>query len=124
MATALRKPHDLGQHLGAAHDRQQLLACGHKFRIVLLDRGRDHDDLAIAEIVRRMADEDLDALGPEPLHIGVVGLVGSLHLVAQIVQHLGDTAHADAADSDEMHKADILRHLHGCEVLTERFSAP
>jgi hypothetical protein len=28
------------------------------------------------------------------------------------VQHFGDAAHADAADADEMHKADRLRHLH------------
>jgi hypothetical protein len=29
------------------------------------------------------------------------------------VQHLGDAAHADAADADEMHGPDIARHLHG-----------
>jgi hypothetical protein len=49
--------------------------------------------------------------------LALVGLVGALHLVAQIVQHLGDAAHADAADSDEMHKADILRHLHAGGLL-------
>ena len=62
-----------------------------------------------------MADEALDALVAQPLHIGAVGLVGTLHGIAEIVQHLGDAAHADAADPDEMDEADRLRHLH-CRV--------
>src|SRR5690606_16073234 len=53
-----------------------------------------------------------DALVAQALHIGAVGLVGALHLIAQIVQHLCDAAHADAANADEMHDADCLRHLH------------
>ena len=32
-------------------------------------------------------------------------------------QHLGDAAHADAADADEMHRADVARHLHACSPL-------
>ena len=27
--------------------------------------------------------------------------------------HLGDAAHADAADADEMHRADVARQFHG-----------
>ena len=76
------------------------------FGIVLLDRGRDDDDLGVAEVFGAMADEALDALVAQPLDIGAVGLVGALHLVAEIVQHLGDAAHADAADADEMHQPD------------------
>src|SRR5690606_21254113 len=53
-----------------------------------------------------------DALVAQALHIGAVGLVGALHLIAQIVQHLCDAAHADAANADEMHDADCLRHFH------------
>jgi hypothetical protein len=33
----------------------------------------------------------------------------ALHLVAEIVQHLGDAAHADAADADEVDDADVER---------------
>ena len=40
--------------------------------------------------------------------IGAVGEVAALHPVAEIVQHLGDAAHADAADADEMERADRL----------------
>ena len=67
---------------------------------------------AVAEVFGAVADEALDALVAQPLHIGAVGLVGALHAIAEIVQHLGDAAHADAADADEMHEADCLRHLH------------
>ena len=109
----LAEAHQLGQHLGAAHDRQHLLARRLQFRIGLLDRRRDDHDLGVAEIFGPVADEALDALVAQPLHIGAVGLVGPLHPIAEIVQHLGDAAHADAADADEMDEADRLRHLHG-----------
>src|SRR5690606_31945604 len=33
--------------------------------------------------------------------------------IAELVQHFGNAAHADAADADEMHHPDGLRHLHG-----------
>ena len=38
--------------------------------------------------------------------IGALGDVAALHRVAEIVQHLGDAGHADAADADEMDGAD------------------
>ena len=108
----LAEAHQLGQHLGAAHDRQQLLARRVQFGIGLLDRGRHDDDFGLAEVLGPVADEALDALFAQALHIGAVGLVGALHAVAEIAQHLGDAAHADAADADEMHQPDRLRHLH------------
>ncbi len=66
-----------------------------------------------------MADEALDALFAQPLDVGAIGLVGALHAVAEIAQHLGDAAHADAANADEMHQADGLRHLHLAPSLLE-----
>jgi hypothetical protein len=103
--------HQLGQHLGAAHDRQKLLARRLQFGIGLLDRGRDDDHLGVAEVLglwptkhsmplsrRRWTLAPRPGRSPAP--------------VAEIVQHLGDAAHADAADADEMHEADGLRHLH------------
>src|SRR5580704_4869421 len=53
----------------------------------------------------------------EPLHVHIVGDVRALNLVAQIVHDLGDAAHADAADADEMNRADIERHARGRGVL-------
>ena len=115
----LAEAHQFGQHLGAPHDRQQLFARRLEFRIGFLDRGRDDDHFGVAEIFGAVADEALDALVAQPLHIGAVGLVGALHAIAEIVQHLGDAAHADAADADEMHQADGLRHLHAALPLPE-----
>ncbi len=53
-----------------------------------------------------MADLNGDAVTDQAAHIGVVGEVAALHLIAEIVQDLGDTAHADAADADEVNRAD------------------
>src|SRR6185369_10669131 len=47
-----------------------------------------------------------------PLHVGAVRLVRTLHPIAEVEQHLGNAAHANAADADEVHQADCLRHLH------------
>src|SRR5690606_28983437 len=60
-----------------------------------------------------VADEDLDALLAQSQDVGILCLVGTLHLIAERVQRLGDAAHADAPNADEMHDADGLRHLHG-----------
>ncbi len=67
----LAEAHQLGQHLGAPHGRQQPLARRDQFGIVLLDRGGNDHHLGIAEILGAVADEALDALGAQPLDIGV-----------------------------------------------------
>ncbi len=35
-----------------------------------------------------------------------------LHVIAEIGQHLGNAAHADAADADEMDRPDVARQFH------------
>ena len=106
------QPHQLRQHLGAAHHRQPLRAGGDKLRIVGFDRRRDDDDAGAVEVFGLMADRDLHAFVAQPLDVGAVGLVGALHDIAEIHQHLGDAAHADAADADKMHRADVARQFH------------
>ena len=105
--------HELGQHLGAAHDRQALLAGDDQFRVVALDGGGDHHDLGILHVLGLVPDEGLDALLVEALDVVVVGGVGALHRVAQIVHDLGDARHADAADADEMNGSKLRRQFHG-----------
>ncbi|MNV79598.1 hypothetical protein D3C71_1731570 [compost metagenome] len=116
MRTAYRdriaEAHKLGQHLGTTHDRQRFFTRSDQLRIGLLDRSRNDHDFGITEIVGFVADENLDPLVAKALDVGTVRLVGTLHLVSEIVQHFGDTAHADAADADEMYEADGLGHLH------------
>src|SRR5476651_2319016 len=53
-----------------------------------------------------MADLNGDAMTDQAPHIGIVGKIAALHLIAEIVQDLGDAAHADAADADEMNRTD------------------
>src|SRR3546814_12183370 len=56
-----------------------------------------------------MALEDGDAESAQPLDVIVRREVRALHLVAEIVHHLGDARHADAADADEVDDSDIER---------------
>src|SRR5712691_9798856 len=53
-----------------------------------------------------MADRHRNAEAGQPARIGAVDQVAALHPVAEIVQYLGDAAHADAADPDEMNGSD------------------
>ena len=75
--------------------------------IAALDRGRADHDRGVAEIVGAMADRHRDAGLAQPLDDVVLGDVRALHLVAELVHHLGDARHADAADADEMDRADV-----------------
>ncbi len=43
----------------------------------------------------------------QALDVGALGDVRALHAVAHAVQDLGDAAHADAADADEMDGAGV-----------------
>ena len=103
------QPHQFGQHLGAPHHRDQPRAGAGDLRIVRLHRGRHDDDLGAAEVGGVMADGDRDAGLAQPADIGGIGDVAALHRVAEVMQHLGDARHADAADADEMDGADGKR---------------
>ena len=106
------RPHQLGQHLRAADDRQAARPRLDQLRIVALDRRGDDDDRRVAEILRVVADRDLDAAVAKPLHIVAVGDVGAAHAIVLVGQHLGDAAHADPADPDEMDRTDVARQFH------------
>jgi hypothetical protein len=101
------------EHLGAPHDRQALGARRHQFGIVALDRGRHHQHVGAGDVLGLVADVDLDALLAQPVDVGALRGVGTLHGVAEIAQHLGDAAHADAADPDEVNGSDLARQSHG-----------
>ena len=64
------------------------------------------------DVARVVADGDANTFLAQALDVGAVDGVGALHRVAEIGEHLGDAAHADAADADEMDGADIARQLH------------
>src|SRR3546814_5716561 len=58
-------------------------------------------------VLGAMPDRHVDAEVAQARHVGALGLVAALHGIAEIVQDLGDPAHADAADADEGDGADI-----------------
>ncbi len=107
------EPHQLGEHFRAPDDRQALLACRDEFGVQRLDRRRNHDIAGADEVDRVMAHENTDALGAQPLDVGAFFLVGALDGVALGDQDLGDRAHADAADADDVKRPYVARHLHG-----------
>ena len=80
---------------------------GLHFRIAVLDRRRADDDRGIAEVVGRMADGHRNAGLAQFLDDIAFGHVRALHLVAEPVHDLGDARHADAADADEVDRADV-----------------
>src|SRR5690606_8835000 len=92
--------------------------------IVLLHRRGDDDHLGVAEILRPVADRDLDAELAQPRDVVAVGDVGALNLIAEIVQDLGDPAHADAADADEVDAADRKRKRSHAALLMPSAPAP
>src|SRR5207247_1829496 len=47
-----------------------------------------------------------------------------LHHIAEIHQHLGDAAHADAADPDEMNRADVTRQFHAVALYRPELLPP
>src|SRR5947209_11690328 len=72
-----------------------------------------------------VADRHRDTLLAQPFDISAVGHVRSGDRVDEIAQHLGNPAHADPADPNEMNWADILRQfqLHvGPVSLSVRFA--
>ena len=109
---AALQPHQFGQHFGAAHHRNALRARRHQFRIVALDRGRDHDDIGAVDVLGLVADRHRDAFFAQPRDIAAFGRIRALHGIAEIAQHLGNAAHADAADAYEMNGSDLARQSH------------
>ena len=113
--------HQLGQHLGAANDGVALGAGGLELGIRAFDGGRDDDVARADQVDGIMPDEHADALEAQAPDVGAVLLIAALHGVALGVQDLGDGAHADAADAENVHGPHLVRHLH--QLYFPRFSS-
>ena len=84
-----------------------VLERGDHFGVVALHGGRGDHHRGIADVLRRVADRHLDAALAQPFDDVTLGNVGTLHPVAEIVHHLGNAGHADAANADEVDGADV-----------------
>ncbi len=114
---AALEPHQLGQHLSAAHHRQALRPRRDELWIVALDGSRHHHHFGIAERGGRMADRNFSAFIAQPPDICGIGGIRPLHRIAEVDEHLGDAAHPDAADTDEVDRPDVARQFHCFFVL-------
>ena len=98
---------DLGQHIGAAHNRDTLGAGSLNLDIVALDRRRDDHRPCTIHIFWLVADMDGRALLTKALDIGALLYVRALNLVAEIDHDLGNAGHADAANADKVGRAEF-----------------
>ena len=108
---AVLEPHQLGEHLGARDDRDAALARRVDLHVVARHRGGVDDDVRALHVGGLVAGEDLGAQPLEPLHRVAAPQVGAGDAVAEVEQHLGDAAHADAADAHEVDVLVLLEHL-------------
>jgi hypothetical protein len=105
--------HDLGQHLGTAHQRQGQATGLVELGIARLHRrGIDHH-MGVPDIFRAVADRHLDPHVAQAPDIGIFRRIRALNTIAQVMHDLGNAAHADAANTDEMDGADIERDAGG-----------
>ncbi len=94
--------HELGEHLGARNDGDLPPLRFDDLGVPRPNRRRDHDDVGASHVFRRMPVRHLDAQGHQAVgHVRLPG-VGAGHDEPEVREQLGDPAHADAADADEM----------------------
>ncbi len=99
---AVLEPHELGEHLGPGDDRDLAPPRLHHLGVVAPDRRGDDDDVHLGEVLGGVAPGDATAeRGEAPGDVGLLE-VGAGDGVAEVEEHLGDAAHADAADPDEV----------------------
>ena len=102
--------HQLGQHLGPLHHGDVALARGDHLDVVFADGGRDDQHRHVVDDLGAVAARDGNTQGAQAAHGRALGDVAALDPVAEVVHDLGDAAHADPADADEMDRADGERH--------------
>ena len=87
----------------ARHHRDLVRARRRDFRIVVLDRRRNDHGIGRRDVFRGMAAVAIRAPRLPAAASPHCRQVGAADLEAEIEQHLGDAAHAGAADADEVH---------------------
>src|SRR5205814_7863318 len=113
------EPHELAQHFRAPYHGNEARARRHHLGIIGLHCRGDHHHLGVGQVLGLVADLHENAELLQPVYIGAVNEIATLHGIAEIVQDLGDAAHADAANADEVDLADVERQrLHAAASAT------
>ena len=103
----LLHPHQLGEHFGALDRGRRRSAAAWTSGLSSLIAVEQTTTAASPRLSGEWPIADGDAGLAQLLDDIGVGGVRALHLVAELVHHLGDARHADAADADEMDRADV-----------------
>ena len=107
---AVFQAHEFRQHLGALDDRKlEAMRLGN-LGIISGDGRTGHDGLGALDVLRPMALEDLRSQRYQPRRNRRMSQVGAADAVAKGEQHLGNAAHADAADAYEMNALNLGKH--------------
>ena len=108
---ALLQAHQLGQHQRARHDGNAALARGDDFRVVgAPPRSTRRRRRRRATFAAAWPIAIVDAEPRETARHRALGEIGARHAIALRREHLGDAAHAGAADADEVHALDLVLH--------------
>ena len=107
---AVLQPHQLGQHFGALNHRNVQLVGFGDFGILRGNRGTGDHHFGAGDVFGAMSLKDRGAQTGQPLRHGGTLQVGAGNFVAEIEQHLGNAAHADAADAYEMNALNFCEH--------------
>ena len=115
--------HQFGQHFRAAHHGDAVFERVDHFRILTLHGSGGDNHGRSLNVLCRVADRDLDAPLAQAFDHIPLGNIGALHTVAEVVHHLGNAGHADAADANEVDRADVgADALHATPPLRARAS--
>ena len=107
---ALAQAHQLGQHERARHHGNLARARSLYLGVVALHGRGGHHGIGPLDVGGVVAHMGGDAQALQAAQRGAVRQVRARHLVAQVVQHLGDAAHAGAAHADEVNVTDSVFH--------------
>ncbi len=110
---AVLQAHQLRQHLGARDDRDMESVGFGDLGILPDNRRTHHYDFRTSNIFRCVPFEDGGAQASQPLRDGGILQIRARNPVAKVDQHLGNAAHADAPDADEMNALDFGKHRSG-----------
>jgi hypothetical protein len=103
--------------LRAAHNRNRFGSRLDQFGIIRLNRGGHDNRSRAVNLPFFLADKDFCAALFEPLCIGALAHIATLHSIAEIEQNLGNARHANPANADKMDRANIKWHLRGLHFL-------
>ncbi len=107
--------HQLGEHFGAGNHRNQAAMCFDHLGVVGLDScGGDHD-IGLDNVLRPVPVGNLPTQFRQPPGDIRLPEIRPRHFVTEVEQNLGNSAHADAADADEVNFAYFSVHIENLE---------